>query len=526
MSSKREDRPDLFTKKPQRGTRPLERAENQSEEKISEANTEFRNTEDKIAGDKRKDEINPQDYIPGKEYKKQVTPQITTTGKEITQTETKGVFTKAWTVARNYNMTLYHTIRPSGYAPNGIAFCETLFKMEDLINQTRKLTNISPFYFSLPVRVYYTMMFTVAILNAKSEANKLTNIERSWLKKFKNKYRFESLPIAGPLFPIFVNLAACLPDDATFSIVHPHIYKHTTYEFENQDGKGKGTASTVKIHPEHFTRPSLMLIADFLKQFCEHERLGEELFNEHGEYIPFRLSNGGNLGGIIFPPADGDNPLSPTLVKVLLNPIMMRGLPEDRPRLLEVHPTWRRSLIRDFPTPNPTNEFRDEGPPRALGTVDDFGWFEQCIDAAAVQATFFENSTNMSNVSGVGGISTLIEFELKGHKDYETLPTALDDWYPNCYSEMEAQSRTRTATIPESQVFNAVYSLTNMKLPWKNEDGKKIGSRASGMRHGPYWESRKFNYIRDSFAPVMTGVGLMIRQLFFNKDGEAEPGTE
>jgi len=479
----------------------------------------LRNEEKQIENDQEKDVVDKNSFTPAKPSGNAMVPTITTSAQPAAEQGLKAAFSKCWTTVSTIQIPKLSYDHKSSFTPISISMCETIFTMEELITGNDELRWINPNYFSLPVRVYYSCIFMVQTLRSKEQAGKITKSEGTWLRAFFRRFKDTSCPIAGPLIPIFSNIVSSLPDDNQFDYVYPTIPVKGTYSSDPAKG---GPKSNVTIHSTHFIIPSIPLIGDMLYQFCRKKKISDDNFDEQGNYVPFRLSSGGTIGGVRFPALQNGNSLDRSLSQLLLNPILSQPLPESKNRLKEIHLFYSRSRATGFPTPDPDDGFNPTNPSDFTLLGEELDWFQICVDMATTQAKFFTNSTNLSTIPTVGGQSSVVQVNLDFGKKFNQIPTTLDNWFPDIYRNVKASFRSTTATLELDHTYEAAFALTNGKIPWKDKDGNQIGSRASGLRDGPYWDNRKFNFMLNYPTPVMTGLYSMMQSHFYEAHGNAK----
>jgi hypothetical protein len=481
--------------------------------------TKLREEEKVIEGDKERDEVDKNDFKPGVKTGKTIAPTTTTSAEPVVTNELKSAYAKCWTIVNTMQIPRVYESRTSFFVPNLIAMCQVLFQMEEIMYHNDRLRYISPFWFSLPVRVYYSVLTYVAIYRSKQQSGEITVSESRWLRAFSRKYEDVSLPIAGPLVPIFANIASSLPDDDMYEYVYPTAPIDGTYSSKPTKEEEK---SNVTVTSSHFILPSVPLLGDMLRQFGRLDRITDDLFDEHGNYVPFRISNGGRLGGVQFPPVQPGENMEPAYARLLCNPMLMSPLPEGPDDLRKVHSFYkRRATTIDFPNLDPHQGFNPINPGEFTCLSDQLGWFQTCIDMALAQCRFFSDSTNLSALPTLGGQSVLIQASLYFQTKYNTRPTTLDRWFPSMYRDVKARFRSTTAETPIDQVFESAFALTNAKIQWLDDNGHAIGSRASGLKGGPFFDNRKFNHQLDNEVEVITGVYSMLQSQFYDVKGNA-----
>jgi len=477
------------------------------------AETQPLRTEEKAQRkDAEKDEVDIKDFGSGQTTGKTPAPTKTTTHSGPAISELKGAFAKCWTTVDDRDIPAVSYTDKSGYIPNCIALFQVLFSMELTLNRNEELRWISPYYFSLPVRIYYAIIFYIQTLRAREQSGTITKPESSFLRAFSRRYKDTSCPIAGPLVPILTNIVSVLPDDDQYDYVYPFNPKKGTYNTTVDQTSKK---QTIAVDILHHLLPSLPMLGSFMKIFCTKEGTADKYFNDMGEYIPVP-KEGGIFAGIEFPTQPNEG-YTGAFAQFLYNPAMMMAPPETKSRLREIQSAWRRSSLRHFPDIDRNLDFSQSGPQDLTMLKDEFDWFEPCIDMASVQVKFFSDSTNLSNIPAVGGRSSLViaDLAIKTPKGVMDRPTDKSDWYPNVNESIVSTFKATTAELELDDKYNAMYSLTNATFSWKDSAGHKAGSKEAQHRVGPYWDNEKVTYELEHPIKVMTGLNTMIQTQFY-----------
>jgi hypothetical protein len=511
-------RPDNFgSKKPGPPSYAFQDQQRGPVDDIADETAKLRQEEKDIEHDAEKDVVDAKDFTPGPTTGKAPQRAKTTVAPAAPQTELKSAFAKCWTIVDDIDIPAVTHDEKSWFLPTIISLFEVLFSMEEILSGNEELRWVSPNYFSLPVRVYYAVIVYVQILRSKEQAGKLSKPEGSWLRAFFRRFKDTSCPVAGPIVPILSNIVACLPDDDQFDFVTPSMPAKGLHSTAS-DGASPPRFTTSVSSYNHIL-PNVPLVASILRTFCTATALGTEHFDQSGQFVPFTLSTGGNLAGVVFPPHTNGT-VNRMVSKLLNNPTIAHPLPEGKERLKEIHGFWKRSKARHIPDLPANTVYDPTGPSDITLLIDDFDWFQPCVDMATIQIKFFSDSTNISAIPTIGGMSSLVLSYLS-FKDKETIPNSIDEWYPDNFSSTKARFDSTAADLQLDHKYEAAYALTNSVLEWKDTNGQPIGSKASSARDGPYWDNEKYTYKLDHPRQIMTGIHSMIQTQFYNAHGNA-----
>lgn len=436
---------------------------------------------------------------------------VSTEDELITNHKAGGAFMKVWTTVDHIVIPQVIESKKSSYTPNYIAANAILMGMERCLDSNEELKWICPNYFSLPVRIYYAVVYYLQIMKAKEAAGKLLRSEGSWFRSFKRVFPLESLPIAGPLVPYFSNLVSVLPNDDKYDFIYP--------EFDPTGGLtlNKGIPIT---DPRYFLQPNVALLSSLMKLFCS--KSSQALFtpDEDDEYDHF--SDNGSLipktfddEPFTFCGVDFPKSLNTACSSVLCNIAMDTELPETIEKLKSTHQYWRKSRCVDIPDVDKDCTFDTLG--ETLRMKDDFEWFEDCVSMATIQCKFFTESANLSQIPSVGGTEALITAHIMT-KDRNL--KAAKQWYPQNLKSIEATFQTTRADATPGQFYNSMYALSNATISWTTQ-GQPIGGYQAGHRTGPYWRNKEFTFQSNEAVPVGTRISTMIQSHFYDYKGEA-----
>jgi len=428
----------------------------------------------------------------------------------ISEHKTGGVFAKVWTISDHVNIPKVIEPKRSNFLPNFISATIIIEAMEHCVDGIEELKWLAPFYFSLPARIYWAVLFYIQILKAKEAAAKLSKAEGTWYRAFKRVFPLESLPVAGPLVPFYTNIRSVKPDDDMYDMIYPDYVKNFGISVE------KGIPN---VSDSFFIQPNILLLSDFLRNFSRMTTASLDsnlpggkprYFDEQGSFIPHRTGSAFRFAGIDYPAT-----LTVATATTLSGIDLDKPLPETKDRLKQILSYWRKSKVVDIPQAATTDHY--DGIAAAMRMTDDFEWFEDCVEMATIQCKFFTDSINMSQIPATGGSEILISAHITGlSKDY----IAADEWYPNNWRNLKAQFRTTRADITYEHIFEAAYALTTATISWE-VNGHPIGGRQIGHRDGPYWKNRLFQFEESNDIEVMRRTLSMIRSLFFNAHGQA-----
>jgi len=434
---------------------------------------------------------------------------VSTSDDLVSKYEPGGAFLKMWTTVDHISIPPVIKPKKSSFIPNFIMGSVIIRSLEDCLDGNEEMKWICPFYFSLPVRLYYSVLYYLQILKAKESANRLTATESTWFRAFKRTFPLETLPVVGPMVPYYSNIVSVLPNDDKYDYIYP------TFETNGGLSVEKGKPVTAN---SYYIQPNVLIQAHFLRQFCTLTRaqLGnttggnDDYFTDNLSLVPHRIGTDFTFAGINYPAQ-----LTVETSVSLSNVAMDTQLPEAKDRCLDIHSYWQRSKATDIPDANTTNDYNKIG--EALRMTDDFEWFESCVYMATIQCKFFAHSTNMSQIPSTGGSEVLVSSHITGaHPEY----VAAINWYPRNWRSLKATFQTTRADTGPDQFLNAELTLSTGTISW-SPNGHPIGGRQIGHRTGPYWENREFEYQLDTATEVGRRITTAIQSQFYDREGKA-----
>jgi len=478
--------------------------------------------------DDEKDIVDHTDFTTATSTGKAMPAKKVTSAKPADTAELKSAFAKCWTTVDSVNIPPKYYDTKSTFTPSTIKIAEVLFHMDDILNGNEELRWISPAYFSLPVRIYYAIICYVQIYRAKEQSGKLTPAEGSWLRAFFRRFKDVSLPIAGPLVPIFSNIVTVLPSDDQYSFVYPDVPTESLYSTT------AGATGTATIKGNYHLLPNVPALLAMMKTFTQtktivfHKTSGNfDHFDDNEQFVPFRTTSAQRLAGIPFPAASLEATPTNDTILALANPFLSRPFPESIDRLKEIHSFWKRSELSEAPIFNEATAFSPRNPADYTQMVkeQDLDWFQPCIDMATIQTRFFSDSVNLSQIPTVAGEAALVECQLEVSNfpdlpSTTTTPPGRNHFYPNYFNTLKSTFRSTTAELELDQQYAAAYAITNTILTWQTPSGP-IGSIANNDRSGQYWTNTKYNYEQDHPQFVTSGIRTMIQTMFYDAKGKA-----
>lgn len=333
------------------------------------------------------------------------------------------IYAKALAAENDFQISVVQFDDESSYTPNSYKLFEILSQTNDMVYQNDNLHFILPRYLTMPVQIYYGILTYLQIVRVRVQAKIATKNESRWYRALTRHYKEETLPIAGPLIPFFEGIVPYKPDDKQYPIIYPTLPKEAIYSTTITSG-----TTEVKVNPAYHLLPAIPIMLDIFKQFCQKATIESSDFDTEGNYVPFQLTNGGSLGGINFEKQSGEEMLSEAKAQILSNPGLAFRAPEDQARLSELNHYWQKSRAKEIPTPSSTEAFSPETIEHLMMMSEDITWFEIMIEAALEHSTFFNETTNLSEIKTVGTNQVKVQINFETN-DYKERPTAIKHWY-------------------------------------------------------------------------------------------------
>jgi len=425
----------------------------------------------------------------------------------ISRHKVGGAFIKVWTTVDHVVIPAVIQPKKSWFYPNYIAGEMIQNAIDRCLDGNEELRWIAPNYFSLAVRIYYSVMFYIQILKAKEAVKAIGRSESTWFRSFKRTFPLESLPIVGPMVPYYANIVAVKPNDDKYDFIYPDYIMNQGMTVD----KGKPT-----VNPIYYIVPNVTILAEFLRQYSRitttelRYATPQTYFDENGAMVPHTIGTDFRFAGIDFPAQ-----LTAETSSIFNSVSMDKPIPETQQRCIDIHPYWKRSRATDIPAVGVTYNHTTIGD--ALRMTESFEWFEECIHMATIQCKFFSDSTNMSQIPSTGGSEMLVSAKITGrHEDYH----AAIAWYPENWRDLKAEFQTTRADTEPDQFLNASYALTLGSISWTSNN-HPVGGRQVGHRDGPYWTNLQFEYKTDHKIEVGRRLQTMIMSQFYDARGNA-----
>jgi hypothetical protein len=499
---------DRESEKPKLATEKfVERPRAEQDEQPSTSD-KVRDEMDKLEEDKEK-ETDKSDFKSDKSPPTVRKAPLFTSDELVSKYEPGGAFIKMWTSVDHISIPPVIKPMKSSYMPNFIMGSIIIRSLEDCLDGNEELKWICPFYFSLPVRLYYTVIFYLQILKAKESVKKIGKTESTWFRAFKRSFPLESLPVVGPMVPFLSNIVSVKPNDDKYDYIYPEFTTNGGLRVE------KGVPL---VSPIFFIQPNVLIQAEFLRQYCNltnAQLVGQtnntdDYFDDQLSLVPHRIGSIFNFAGIDFPAQ-----LTVPTSMALSNVAMDHFLPEAKARCIEIHPYWQRSKAAGIPATQTTNEYSNIG--EAMRMTEDFEWFESCVYMATIQCKFFTHSTNMSQIPTTGGSEVLVSAHITGQNAQYV---GAEAWYPRNWRNLKSTFQTTRADTGPDQFLNAELALTTGTISWL-DNGHPIGGRQIGHRVGPYWDNREFEYKLETPIEVGRRITTTIQSQFYDREGKA-----
>ncbi|UXX19574.1 coat protein [Paris alphapartitivirus] len=117
--------------------------------------------------------------------------------------------------------------RTSSYNPSCLMMDYVVHIINDYLVDNHYFKRDAPNYHPYILRLYYGVIFWVQCLRAGHDARAINNDQHQFLVQFVECHPLESLPVAGPLLPIFKTLCSSEPEIKSYGKVVPKLPEHS-----------------------------------------------------------------------------------------------------------------------------------------------------------------------------------------------------------------------------------------------------------------------------------------------------------
>jgi hypothetical protein len=462
---------------------------------------------------------------------------------------TNSIFNRFWKFETDYDLEEVVQSNVNFWVPNAIAMFTILDDSAHLARDNRFMIKHHPEYLDYAVACYYSFLFYIQLLRARSAAGQLDGFERSFFNRFKDRFKFEELPVSSILEPYFSTIVATIPADSKYDWIVPtwstDIFRatvRTTFD------PAKGGYLIQPMVPQ-----MLMTLRKAISSFAiDNVANPQQNFDDQDQYIPTRFLAGGQNTNIFGTPIDIDvEAASNSIIYGCGTRYPFKANPNE---IALAGPKWRRSTFREFKYSFnlPNNVPRGDQPTRAgnlqntkpINSLEHFlcmekgenvSWFTELINQAALHARFFHGVTTLSKIPTTSGTEPLIISTMYDIHDGQAVPdrpshlnlndnanTGADHlhWYPNIFNEFRAGYVTSREHTEREEVYQAFSFSTNAEFSIVTPDNTnqiRLGGTNDYFRTGPYWANTEWasefrHGARERAKPMFDGWRTMFQE--------------
>nr|CAH2618897.1 putative coat protein [String-of-pearls partitivirus]CAI5383978.1 putative coat protein [String-of-pearls partitivirus] len=329
----------------------------------------------------------------------------------------------------------------------------------------------APDYHPYVLRLYYAILFWIQCLRAANTVCALEPDQHQLLSHFLDAYPPESLPVAGPLIPLFKTLCSSQPEFSTYGAIYPRIPVRAGPRRRHQ---------FVRDNTASFSLPNVPGIFALLEHLNTLINGLQPLYPRKGAHTPVAEA-AATFGHHAFPARPDRSPLESwsLCTSGLQHPC------EADARLNEAFA--ERYANFDFPVTaanDNTSQLR-----QFLGFRHQLAWFAQVKNVAASASTFFTGSGYLSDCSPSGLVSNQIVVQYIAPHVLPTVPTKVAD--KNSLFPFSFRLFTTARGLPALSECMAAMAQTNVQMFYTHPYLSALGL---GTRTGDFWDIAPIEY--------------------------------
>jgi len=392
----------------------------------------------------------------------------------------------------------------STFIPNSAFLFIILNSMHTALCENTYLYRTCPSYNTILSRAYYSVLWFMQVLRAKSAVGNVTRSESTLIRRFERTFPFESLPVAGPLVTYFSNLAAVKTDDPMYNWICPFLPAKLGPAIA-----GETTTSNVNsARPLYPWFPGIISLFQAIRKSTQVR----ESVDENQAFTPFLLSTGGTFAGVTFPAVTENNPLG----NVYSDMLQYAGINIAPEQIPDTFADYQSHYLRLSNIPTVAAQSPLDTIDKFLLMDEDMSWFSTLTSMATSEARFFKGTVKFADIPSVTGLSTLVV----GTMADLSSPQRPAKWYPDViksYSTSYSTTRGRTSDMDfRVGISNSIIS----SFPSNHPSFPGAGSRASGHLTGEYFNNTIIQRETPTAVTVVPLIQQNVRLHYYDPSGD------
>jgi hypothetical protein len=356
----------------------------------------------------------------------------------------------------------------SHYAPSSLMMFYILHLANFFLVDNFYFKRYCPEYHPYVLRLYFGIIFYIQVLRAGHDAKVLDPEQHEFLTRFLANHPLESLPIIGPLLPLFKTLCSSQPEITSYGKVYPHLPAQP----------GPATRDRFVFNDRLFLiLPQIPAIIALLEDLNSKINGTTPVYPKKGKHDtvgPTAVTFGYHAF-----------PAEATRTNLEKWSLICAGLEYPCEADAKLNEAFAERYDNfDFPTTAATDDVSDYY--GFMSMTGNISWFSQVKDVAAAAALYFEGSGTLADCSPFGIVSNQFLVRYSSPTTIPTPPTKVADkasLFPFAFT------LSTTARCPPalSEVMAAM-AQTNVRYPANHPYGPRLGT--SNYRAGAFWNVR------------------------------------
>ncbi|KAK9058303.1 hypothetical protein SSX86_023144 [Deinandra increscens subsp. villosa] len=359
----------------------------------------------------------------------------------------------------------------STYTPCALMMDYILHQINSNLVDNFYFNRITPDFHPYILRLYYGIIFWIQCLRAGSSVSALRPYDPQFLSRFLNAFPPESLPVVGPLVPLFKTLCSSQPEFSTYGKVYPIL---PTAPGPEQRSSFSRDAVDWHILPNV---PGIIALLEHLNSVINAEK---PMYPKIGTHIPVAANTDQDtvFGHHTFDASDKRTARDSWS-------LVSSGLQYP----CEAHAKLNEAFSKryegfDFPVTYANDN---------LASIDSFlsmdrslAWFSQVKSVAASSAAFFQGSETLADCEPYGGVvSNQIVVQLQAPGSMVTVPTCSAD--KNALFPFAFRLCSTARRLPPLSEAMAAMAQTNVEMFGTHPYLSRLGAKT---REGDFWDVR------------------------------------
>lgn len=379
----------------------------------------------------------------------------------------------------------------SSYLPSAYMMFFIVHLLNNLLVDNFYFKRYAPDYHPYVLRLYFGIIFIVQSLRAGLDTKALDNEQHEFLTRFLSNFPPESLPVPGPLLPLFKTLCSSLPEIQSFGKVYPRT-PSIPGPTDRSDFVSDSTAILVF--------PQIPAIFALLEDLNSKINASPPVYPKKGKHTPVSAT-AVTFGHHAFPAAAARSDLEKWA-------LICSGLEYPCEADAKLNEAFAERYDNfDFPQNDADDDLQNYA--GFMSMESSLSWFSAVRDVAAAAALYSEGSGTLADCSPSGIVANqfLVSYS----------PTLVDLRPPTQTSDKAAlfplsfRLSTTARSPPALAEALASASQTNVRFPWNHPWAPDIGGPST--RLGSFWAIRPIERSSEDQESIHSLQGIIKRMI-------------